>query len=486
MKSKPSWVFDRDADWQALADFVGQSRSAPALGLVSGRRRQGKTFLLAALANAWGGFYFGADEATEAESLRRFADALAQYSGVPVQFTTWDNAISYLFSLSPAEPLPLIIDEFPMLIRAAPALPSILQRHLDSGQSPVAAPNRTRLLLCGSAMSVMGSLLAGQAPLRGRASLELVLRPLSFRDAARFWQLSDPRTALLVHAIVGGTPAYRTQFVRDDVPTGPDDFDDWVCRTVLNPTIPLFREARYLLAEDVGARDPGLYHSVLGAIASGNTTNGGIASYIGRKSPDIAHPLNVLEDASLVRREPDVLRKGRSTYRITEPLITFYQAIMRPQWAALELGAAWQVWQSARARFLAGVVGPHFEQICREWLATTQDVLPERPAVIGAGVIPTSGATAGPVQVDVVALSPAWPGERQRLLSLGEAKWGKRLGLRHLDRLTGARKALANQFETSGTVLALFSGTGFDPDLEAAAASRPDILLVGLDQLYQD
>ncbi|HEX9117606.1 MAG TPA: hypothetical protein VGA61_16160 [Anaerolineae bacterium] len=65
-------------------------KSKPSLGPVSGRRRQGKTFLLAALANAWGGFYFGADEAAEAESLRRFADALAQFSGVLVQFTTWE------------------------------------------------------------------------------------------------------------------------------------------------------------------------------------------------------------------------------------------------------------------------------------------------------------------------------------------------------------------------------------------------------------
>jgi AAA+ ATPase superfamily predicted ATPase len=483
--SKPSWIFDRDADWQVLTDFVGHSRPTPALGLVSGRRRQGKTFLLAALAQAWGGFYFGADEATEAESLRRFAGALAQYSGVPVQFGTWDDAVSYLFSLAPQQPLPLIIDEFPMLIRAVPALPSILQRQLDAGQSPIAAPNRARLLLCGSAMSVMGSLLAGQAPLRGRASLELMIKPLSFREAARFWQQSDPRTALLVHAIVGGTPAYRTQFVRDDAPAGPDDFDDWVCRTVLNPAIPLFREARYMLAEDVEARDPGLYHSVLGAIASGNTTNGGIASYIGRRSPDIAHPLNVLEDAGLIRREPDLFRKGRASYRITEPLISFYQAIMRPQWTALELGAAEQVWQGARARFLASVVGPHFEQVCREWLATTDGVLPERPALTGPGVIP-GGASGHQAEIDVVALGPAWPGEKQRLLSLGEAKWGKRLGLRHLDRLTRAREALTDKFDISGTVLALYSGTGFDPDLEAAAASRPDILLVGLDRLYQD
>jgi AAA+ ATPase superfamily predicted ATPase len=100
---------------------------------------------------------------------------------------------------------------------------------------------------------------------------------------------------------------------------------------VLNPQSPLFREARYLLAEETEIRDPALYHSVLAAIADGNRTNGAIASFVGRKSADITHPLNVLEDAALVAREADVFRRGRWLYRVTEPLITFYEVGMRPE-----------------------------------------------------------------------------------------------------------------------------------------------------------
>jgi hypothetical protein len=47
-----------------------------------------------------------------------------------------------------------------------------------------------------------------------------------------------------------------------------------VLRTVLNPQLPLFREARYLLADEADIRDAALYHAVLGAIASGNATRG--------------------------------------------------------------------------------------------------------------------------------------------------------------------------------------------------------------------
>jgi hypothetical protein len=128
-------------------------------------------------------------------------------------------------------------------------------------------------------MSVMGGLLSGQAPLRGRAGLELIVQPFGYREAARFWGISDPRLAVLVHSVVGGTPAYRRELVRQDAPAGLADFDAWVTRTVLNPQTPLFREARYLLAEETEIRDPSLYHSLLAAVAEGNATSGGIASY---------------------------------------------------------------------------------------------------------------------------------------------------------------------------------------------------------------
>ncbi|CAO5163646.1 hypothetical protein FAIPA1_230081 [Frankia sp. AiPs1] len=57
-----------------------------------------------------------------------------------------------------------------------------------------------------------------------------------------------------MHAIVGGTPAYRREFARDDTPASPDDFDAWVTRTVLSPTSALFLEGRYLLADEPDLR----------------------------------------------------------------------------------------------------------------------------------------------------------------------------------------------------------------------------------------
>lgn len=196
----------------------------------------------------------------------------------------------------------MIIDEFPYLVRAEPALPSLIQRMLD-GRAWTDREGGTRLLLCGSAMPVMGGLLAGSAPLRGRASLELLVQPFGYRTAAEFWGITDPKLAVLMNSIVGGTPAYRHEFIADDVPGSLADLDDWVVRTVLNPAVPLFREARYLLAEETGIREPALYNSVLAAIAAGNTTRGGIANFAGRKSAELVHPRQFLQQPQQLTRQ---------------------------------------------------------------------------------------------------------------------------------------------------------------------------------------
>jgi uncharacterized protein len=485
-QAKPAWVFDRDREWRGLTAFAADPAPRATLAVVSGRRRQGKSYLLQALTQTAGGLYFAATEATEAESLRLFADTLVRHTRTPVDqpFRDWNDAIRYLLRQFTGKPVLVVLDEFPFLSRVSQALPSIIQRELGPGGAGVGSS--VRLVLCGSAMSVMGRLLSGRSPLRGRAGLELVVQPFRYREAAAFWSITDPRLALRVHAVVGGTPAYGREFVRGDAPSGPDDFDDWVCRTVLNPQTPLFREARYLLAEETDIREPATYHSVLAAIASGHTTNGGIAAYIGRRSDELSHPLTVLEDAALIIREPDLFRGGRPAYRITEPLVTFYEAVMRRRWPELELDLAEAVWAASRHTFSAQVEGPHFESICRSF-ATMEGagLFGELPAEVGHGSV-NDAAERTQIEVDVAVLAVPEPDRPRRVLSLGEAKWGEVMGLRHLHRLGRARDLLAaKNYDTRDTVLACYSAAGFDQGLREEAARAPGkLLLIGPAELY--
>ncbi|GIF20823.1 ATPase AAA [Paractinoplanes tereljensis] len=487
--ARPAEMFDRDREWRALSAFATDPAAGATLGVVSGRRRQGKTFLLRALCQATGGFYFAADEGTDRESLNRLGAVLADHLGAPAPFVfdTWHSAIDALLALGRDRRIPVVIDEFPYLVRANPQLPSIIQNAL----APLRAErdtSRTSLLLCGSAMSFMGQLLSGNAPLRGRAGFELVVPTLDHQLAAEFWEVGDLATALKVNAIVGGTPAYRREFARDDSPAGPDDFDPWVLRTVLSPTSPLFREARYLLADEPELHDLGLYHSVLAAIAAGNAQRGGIASYLGRKSGDLAHPLTVLEDCGLIAREPDVFKDNRTTFRIAEPLVTFYHAVMRPIWSDLEhTRDATRLWQRSQRRFAGNVLGPHFEQVCRHWIRhlAPPDLLGDYPNVVGVGTV-NDAANRIAHEVDVVAFGLD-DDDRRPLIALGEAKWGETMGLGHLDRLRRIRALLAaqNRYGAADARLVCFGGAGFTEELVAAADQDHGVVLVGLADLYR-
>jgi uncharacterized protein len=239
--------------------------------------------------------------------------------------------------------------------------------------------------------------------------------------------------------------------------------------------VPLFREARYLLAEQTEIREPALYNSVLGAIAAGNATSGGIANYVGRKSSEVTHPLTVPEDAGLITREADPFHARKSLYRISEPLITFYEAIMRPTWPQLERRQAKAVWRRQRSAFLSQVVGPHFEALCREWATQAgEEVFAGFPAEVAGTAIPDPG-NRSQIQVDVAVLSAGTPEEPRRVLSLGEAKWGEVMGLGHL-----------KKHRAADAILACYSGAGFTPELTATAAADPHVLLVDLKRLYEE
>ncbi len=483
---KPRDVFDRDREWAQLTSFIEDDRAGATLGVVSGRRRQGKTFLLEAACQQAGGFYFSAQEATEAESLSLISAALTRYLDpvAPISATSWPMILDILLRLGRERPVPVVIDEFPYLARATPALPSMIQ----GAYAPRRAErrdSRTRLLLCGSAISFMGRMLSGNAPLRGRASLDLTVRTLDYRLAAGFWELHDARLAFLVHSVVGGTPAYRTEMIRHDSPYDLADFDSWVSRAILSPGSPMFLEARYLLAEEPDLRDGAIYNSVLAAIAAGNAGRGGIASYVGRKTNELHHPLTVLEDAGLIVREADAFRANRTDFRINEPLLAFYHAVVRPYWPVLMRGtSAERIWERCQRTFASAILGPQFERLCREWtLHFAGDRFGEWPTRVSAGTV-NDPAARTTTQVDVAAIGLG-DGERPPLLVIGECKWNEVMGLGHLERLRHVREVITKngRFDTQATRVACFSGAGFTADLEAAATAG-DVNLIGLDELY--
>ena len=157
---------------------------------------------------------------------------------------------------------------------------------------------------------------------------------------------------------------------------------------------------------------------------------------------------------------------------------------MRRRWPELELGLADAVWPAAQRTFSSQVAGPHFEAICRSFATLAgAGLFGELPAEVGHGTV-NDATERAQIQVDVAVFAAPAADAPRRILSLGEAKWGAVMGLRHLARL--ARDLLAaKKYDTSATVLACYSAVGFGEDLRGQAARTPEhVLLIGTDDLY--
>jgi uncharacterized protein len=486
---KPREVHARDVEWSALADFATRPDVGAALGLVYGRRRQGKTFLLEFLAETSGGFMHTATQQSETQQLRALGEAYARFTGAPggLRFDGWSAAVDALLRLGEEtnRPVPVILDEFPYLLDQEPGLSSLIQIAL-SPRSRAQRQSRARLILCGSALTTMRRLLSGTAPLRGRASLEMMIHPFSFREAAEFWDLDgNPDLAFRVHALVGGTPAYRGMSGARTIRSSRD-FDRWVVDGLLSPLSAIHREGNVLLYEQAEVTDPAVYFSVLAAVSQGATRRGEIAAALSRPDSALHHPLMVLEQLRLLSRVDDAFRPRRPLYRIAEPVIRFNQLVIRPNEAVLATSAGSEVWRRVSDTVSSKIYGPHLEDLARFWCLAYADAdsLDGRPNQVLPAAIPCREHRGGH-ELDVVAIGDQ-PNQPRRVLAIGEAKATTKLvDEAELDRLDHLRTLIPLHLTPRAPKLLLFSRSGFTARLQRLGAERPDVELVDLDRLYR-
>lgn len=333
----------RDEEWAKLTRFARHGNGALRIGVVSGRRRLGKSHLLRALCEENSGTYLLAvQEDSRPAAQARVVEAVARARGLPAESLRlgddWAAILRLLLQPRPgneeASPL-LVLDEFPYLLRHSPELPGLLQSLYDETRYESSAGRETLhggIILCGSALSVMHELLSGQQALRGRATLDLRLTPLGFRAARRFWNIEDLHTAFLVDAACGGIPGYQV-LAEHDAPQNPADFDAFAAGGLLAPGHPLYSrtETEYLLREDPRLDQRATYYPLLSAMVSGATTPTEIGARIGKERSTTAHALEVLEAAGYAQRDQDLLKKRSPSYLVPDPMIRFNQAVTIPQ-----------------------------------------------------------------------------------------------------------------------------------------------------------
>jgi AAA+ ATPase superfamily predicted ATPase len=481
---KPADIFDREHEWDDLARFVGGDAPGLRIGVVRGRRRHGKSFVLEHLCRAVNGAYLLALQESRAMALDHFSDALGRWLGFRVgRLSSWTEALdTAVEGLSRAGVPLLVLDEFPYLAAQSPELPSVIQALYDR-RGPASGSLPFKVILCGSAISVMSTLLAGNQALRGRAVIDMRMGPFSYRDTAAYWG-TGAQTAFLVDAVLGGAPGYKDVV---GAPPVPGEFFDWLRGSVLNPSHALFSEPDYLLAEDPKIGDRTIYHAIWEAVAGGASTPAQIGSLIGMDTSTLSYYLTVMRDAGFIRHDQDLLLQRRPVITVADPVVRFHNLVVKPNQLDFEMRNARPAWERSKPTFSAKVEGPHFEEVAREW--TRRHASEAGLQSIGqVGTTVVSCREHRGHEVDVIALDRASLPRRKTasVALLGEAKHASApRGPADLSRLEHIAALLADRgLDTAGTSYALFSRSGFTQDLLQVAAAGTRVHLLDLDDLY--
>lgn len=439
----------------------------PSLTVVIGRRRVGKSFLLARALEGERVVSVQGDEQGESQHLALVAAEAgrALLGTTALSFRTWDEALDFLGEQAARAPLTLVLDEFQWLKASQPALDSIIQRHWDRWDRD-GVP--LTLVLSGSALTLMEGLLQSGAPLYGRANLRLRVMPLDYREAQAFAASDDPVQLLRRWAVLGGTPQYNLWGGRGSV-------ERVLKAAVLSPGASLYDEPRHLLREGEAIRDPGTYLAILHAIASGATQHNEIAQQSGAATNNLARKLERLEDLGYVMvKTPLEARSGarsRHVYDIADPYFRFWFRYVFRNRSRIEAGRTEPVYDEIVADF-DNVMGGAFEACCREWVRryASEDVT-GAPREVGSW-----WSRKGDVEVDIVGA------DRQRYVVVGAVKWRRVVDTDVLGDLLAQQAALGPAARQAKRLI--FAREGFTDELRRRAAEEGVTLLTAAD-LYR-
>ena len=457
---------NREQELQWLAERYGSGRAE--FIVLTGRRRVGKTALLTEFAADRPGVYFLAYLDSADALLRSLSAALweAEHGpqASPGSYGSWLGLFQAVGRLAAERRFVLILDEYPYLAGANGHLASVIQKVWDERLQH----SQIFLVLCSSYMSVMErDVLNRDAPLYGRRTAQLTLRPLAVGQTTAFLPACNAVELIEVYGVTGGMPAYLAQ-LRPDRSLWAN-----LRRTAFDPSNILYNDGLTLLRDEM--RNPRHYAAALRAIASGHHTLSAIAREAGVERSSLPAYLATLQGAGYLERRVPIgivrtSRRRRGTWHIADPYVRFWGRYILPYTGAIEKGRG--------GGLVEGVLRPTWEQ----FVAVTWEEL-ARASVYDLAGHYTPGFWPEAVgswwdaahQIDLVAVS-----YQQRIAWLGEARWrGEPMGLRDLEALQ--RRARAWQGGETGWHLyyALFSRGGFAQALRRRADDDSDLLLFG-------
>lgn len=464
---------DRRAELERLRRWWNDDRDRFPL-ILYGRRRTGKSWLLREFAHGKDADIFVCDSRAERDQLAYFAGVLQTSLGLRPEIGDVRSFYDLVFRPPPSGRRLVVIDEYPLLLEASRAADSSLAAAMEERESS----SGVKLVLCGSQIATMETLLAERAPLHGRGT-PLLLTPMAFNDSRRF--LSDLREEDQVtrYAITGGMPLYLQRLGRKR------SLKAVLCEDVLSPLGAFFDEAREVLTMELTST--ATHFSLLAALAGSPSL--GWTDLVQRSRVEestASRYVRILEDLRIVESANPIFAPAnarRRRYRLADSFMRFWFRFVFAYQADLAAGLRpVDHYDRNVAPFVPEHAAAAFEQICRSWVLqryrkTTDTVGPWWGMARHDLRRAKSRSTE---EIDVVGVRGS------KVTVVGECRWqNQQMGRQVLtDILDYKLPALAQTgADTSSATIVLFSKSGFRKELAEEASRRGNIELVDLKRL---
>lgn len=468
-------AFRNRVDDLAAMEAWWQGRARNALALF-GRRRVGKSWLLREFAHGKPAIVLVSDRRATGPQLARFADKLAPHlNGVRPDIADVPELFAVLYALAQNAKTLVVIDEFPYLLptrtRDRDAVLAGIQAVMEERDS-----SQLKLILCGSHIGQMATLLGESSPIRGRLT-SLPVEPLRFGDAQAFIEASSAEERVERFAVAGGMSLYLDEL------GGGGSLRERVCSRVLNSRGPLFDDPREVLEEEL--RSPGIYFSVLEELAARERSSAELARAIRVKATDLSTYLKTLQEMHLVERVAPVAGTADLRFRVADPFLRFWFRFVFPFQDDLKSGVAPEShYEHEIEPALATHVAPIFEALCREW--SRQELGTSRVGSWWGKALNELRVTGDrhSEEIDVVGL------RRSAVAVVGECKWTRSrvpaTVLHDVERYKIPALRQAGLKVAARPTIVLFGRSGFARNLVAEAAGRDDVRLMGVDEVVDD
>ena len=332
--------------------------------LIYGRRRVGKSELVKETLRCANekSIYFECKQVAEESNVASLSAIVSDVMGLPkLGYTDIESLLDYIFKLAVNEKLILVLDEYPYLRESVKGLDSILQSLVDRYRES----SKLKVIILGSYVEIMRSLLEHSNPLYGRVDLTIDLKQMDYYESALFYPEFSPEDKVRIYSVFGGIPYYNRLI--DDKKSVRDNMIDLIASSEAR----LENEvSMYLSAETSKIINA---NEVFEALARGYSRYSDILSQSHVSSgPTLIDVLDKLIKMEVVEKTApinDPNNKRKAGYQIADNLSLFYYRYIFKYLSQMKIMDSSVFFSKYIEKDFEENYVPHqFEEICKQYL----------------------------------------------------------------------------------------------------------------------